>query len=57
MNKQNSNRLADTENILMVARGERGWRLGEKGGGIEKYRLVVTEQSWGREVQHREYRR
>ena len=42
-NKQNRNRLANTENRLMVARGERGWGLGEKGEGIEKYRSVVTK--------------
>ena len=28
---------------------------GLKGEGIKKYRLVVTEQSWGCKVQHREY--
>ena len=29
--------------------------MGEKGEGIEKYRLVVTEQSRGCEVQCRKY--
>ena len=29
--------------------------MGEKGEGIKKYKLVVTEQSQGRKVQHREY--
>ena len=28
---------------------------GEKGEGIQKHKLVVTEQSWGCKVQHREY--
>ena len=43
MNKQNGNRLIDTENRLKVAREEVIGGLGEKGEGIEKYRLVVTE--------------
>ena len=43
MNKQNRNRLIDTENILTVARWEGGWGMGEKGEEIRKYRLVVTE--------------
>ena len=29
--------------------------MGEKGEGLDKYRLVVTEQSWGHRVQPREY--
>ena len=29
--------------------------MGEKGEGIKKYKLVVTEKSWGCEVQPREY--
>ena len=41
MNKQNRNRLMDTENIFTVAR--LGGRLGNKGEGIKKYKLVVTE--------------
>ena len=42
MNKQNRNRLIDTENKLVVAdrRGLGG--LGEKGEGIKKYNLAVT---------------
>ena len=43
MNKQNRNRVIDAENKLMVARGEGGGRLGEKGEGIKKYKLVVTK--------------
>ena len=43
MKKQNRNRLIDTENILMVARWSGGWRMGKKGEGIKKYKLVVTE--------------
>ena len=31
--------------------------MGEKGEGIKKHRLVVTEQSQGCKVQHREYSR
>lgn len=30
-------------------------RLGGRGEGIEKFKLVVTEESWGCEVQHREH--
>ena len=46
MNKQNSNRLKDTENIMMVTRW--GWEVGKVGEigkkveGIKKYKLVVT---------------
>ena len=47
INKQNRNRSIDTENRLMVARGEGRWELGGKAEGTEEYRLVVTEQSWG----------
>ena len=43
MNKQNRNRLRDTEDILMVTKWEGVGRLGEKGGGLRKYKLVVTE--------------
>ena len=45
MNKQNRNRLINTENILMVARWEGVAGMGEKGKGAEKYKLVVTKQS------------
>ena len=38
MNNQDRNRLIDTENRLMVARGERGWGTRGKGEEIEKYR-------------------
>ena len=38
MNKQNRNRLIDTENILMIAGG-----VCEKGEGMKKHRLVVTK--------------
>ena len=30
------------------------WRLHEKTKGIKKYISVVTEESWGRKLQHRE---
>ena len=43
MNK-NRNRLIDKKNILMIAQWEGGWELGDKGEGIKKYTLVVTEQ-------------
>ena len=43
------------ENILLVARWEAGWGMGEKGEGIKKYKFVVTEQSQGCKVQLREY--
>ena len=36
----------DTENKLMVTRWEEIGGLGEKGEGINKYKLVVTKQSW-----------
>ena len=52
-NKQNRNRIIDMENVLMAARWEVG-KIGEKGEGINKYKLVVTEQSWGCRVEHRE---
>lgn len=50
--KQSFGKLRDTENKLMVARGERvgGWV--EKGKGIKKYKLLVIRH---RDVQHREY--
>ena len=35
------NRLINTETKLMVARG--GGRMGETGGGIKKYGLVLTK--------------
>ena len=41
MNKQNRNRLIDTESKPMLARGRRV-EVGEKGEGIEKCRSVVT---------------
>ena len=53
--RQNRTRLIDRENRLMVARGEGLWKLGEKGEGVEKYRMVVTEWPWRCQVQHREY--
>ena len=53
---QNRNRIADTESVLMVARWEGVCGEGGKGEGIKKYKLVVTEQSRGCEVQRREDR-
>ena len=43
MNKQNRNRLIDTENRLTVARREGIGGLNEKSEGIEKYKLEVTK--------------
>ena len=40
----------------MVARGKEVGGLSEKGKGIRKYKLVVTDQSWGRKVHQRECR-
>ena len=42
-NKQNRNRLIDTENIWQLSDGRGFGGMGEKGEGIKKYRLVVTE--------------
>ena len=55
INKQDRNRFIDTKNRLMVVRGEGTGGLGEKGEGIEQYKLVVTKQSWECKVQHKEY--
>ena len=41
MNKQN--KPTDTEKVLMVIRGNGVWRIGEKGEGIKKYKLIVVE--------------
>ena len=30
------------------------WGMGEKGEGIQKYKLAVTQQSWGCKAQYRE---
>ena len=46
-NKQNRNKLIDTENILTIARWEGDQEMGKKGEKIKKYKLVVTEQSQG----------
>ena len=55
MNKQNRNRIIDTENDLMVARWEGNKGYEQKSEGIKKYKLVVTEKSWGHKIQHRKY--
>ena len=56
-NKQRSRTEADsdTENILTVAKWEGVGGMGEKGEGMKKHKLVVTEQSWEYQVQQREY--
>ena len=43
INKQNRNRLVDSEKRLTAERGEGCLGLCEKGEGIEQYKLVVTE--------------
>ena len=43
MNKQNCNRLINTEGRLVVARGEGFEEPGGKVERIKKYKLVVTE--------------
>ena len=55
INKQNRTGVIDTENTLTAARWEGVGRLGGKGERIKKYKLVVTEQSWGCKVQQREH--
>ena len=51
--KQNRKRLIVTENRLLAAGGEGGWGLGEKGEGVNNYKLVVTESSQGCKLKHR----
>ena len=43
MNKQNRNRLIDTENTLMVSRGEEDGGLVKKSEGIKKCELVIKK--------------
>ena len=43
INKQNRNRLIDTENKLKISRWGRMGQLGEKGERIKKYKLVDTK--------------
>ena len=44
-NRQNSNRIIDTETVLVVARWERVWGIGKESKGTKvqtsSYRLVV----------------
>ena len=51
-NKQNRNRLTDTENKLVVARGEegRGWTNEVK--GVKRYTLAVIKQKSHRDVMY-----
>ena len=51
-NKQNRNRLTDTENKLVVARGEegRGWTNQVK--GVKRYTLAVIKQKSHRDVMY-----
>ena len=41
--KQNRNRLIDTDNKLRVAWWQGGWGLDEKSEGIEKYKSIITK--------------
>ena len=41
----NRSRVIDGEKKLMVARGEGLGGLGETGGGIKKYKLIVAKHS------------
>ena len=41
INRQNRNRIIDTENVLMVVRWEGFRKRIQKGEGIKKYKLVV----------------
>lgn len=43
MNKQNGNKIIDTENIWRVTRWERGWGLVDKGEGVQKYKLTAMK--------------
>ena len=54
-NKQNRNRLTDTENKLVVARGEDGSRLGEIGEGDLEVQIASYEINHGCNEQQREY--
>ena len=51
-NKENRNKLIDTENPLVFARWEGVGRIGE---GIKTYMLPVIETVVGWKAQHREY--
>ena len=50
MNQQNKNKLKDTKNRLMVAKGVESWELGEKGEGIKKYKWHL--QNSHKNIQH-----
>ena len=56
-NKQNRNKLIDSENILMVARGEADFGMGEKGERIKRCKLPLIKIVTGRKLQHGEYSR
>ena len=43
MNKQNRNRLIDTENIMTVDRWKGVGEMSVKSEGIKKYKLAITE--------------
>ena len=43
INKQNRNRLIDTESILTAVREDEVGRLGETGEGIKHYKFLVAE--------------
>lgn len=45
----------DFEDFIQKDERRGDWRLGAKGEGIEKHRLVVTKYAQGCKVQHRKY--
>ena len=54
-NKENRNKLIDTENPLVFARWEGVGRIGEKGEGIKTYMLPVIVTVVGWKAQQRAY--
>lgn len=53
--KKNRKRLTDIETMLTVAGWEEAWGMDENDEGAKKYKFVVTKESWGCNVQYREY--
>ena len=54
MNKPNRNRLTDSENKLMAARGEDIERPGGKDEAVRSTDWQLQKQSWGYKAQFRE---
>ena len=55
INKQNRNRLTNTQNRLTAVRREGGYGLSEKGEGIKQHKLVAAEQPHRSSWQHGEH--